>query len=268
MKVEWKAELYNLQPDELDTVIWRYLTFPKFIHMITYGALWFCRLDELQDEFEGHIPDLPLNEMKTQHEELKKHYSHPDHHKQISEMAERNISDGRFLTAVNCWFINDVESKKMWDEYVGSEEGVAIKSTIGKVRDSVYLNSARSHIGRVEYIDFKTHPMSTYEANQAHHRSFLKDKKYSHEKELRLSTFNSKTPACLNPLGVPYTKEDLAGSGTYNHDPGLIIQAKMKQLFDTVVLAPSSNEWVKNLIVHISQKGELDWDIQNSTLDK
>jgi len=51
MDKNWKAQFYNLTEDELDSVAWRYLTFPKFIHLISYGALWFCRLEYLIDKF-------------------------------------------------------------------------------------------------------------------------------------------------------------------------------------------------------------------------
>jgi hypothetical protein len=270
MNTKWKAQLHKLRDDDLDMVVWRYLTFPKFIHLISYGALWFCRLQELIDEFEGRMPEEPLKKISESHQGLKKRFNHPSYHKQIDEMPNRNVQDGRSLTAVNCWFIGDEESQIMWDAYVGSPEGVAIRSTIRKIRDNVYLHSDWSFIGKVEYVDYENHAMPTYEANQAHFRAFLKDKhQFVHENELRISTMNIKTPACLSPLGNPFPKDDISGAKMNNFDEaGLYIRVNLNNLFDTIILHPESQIWFKNLIVHLSQKGESAWNVEESKLRK
>jgi hypothetical protein len=38
---------------DLDTVIWRYLTFKKFIPLIKFNALWFAKLGIFEDAEEG-----------------------------------------------------------------------------------------------------------------------------------------------------------------------------------------------------------------------
>lgn len=274
MNKDWKAQLYNIEEDELDTVVWRYLTFPKFIHLISYGALWFCRLQHLIDEFEGKLPHQSLAKMREKNEETKrkmqKHFPSAEHQRQIEEWPEKNVSDGKSLTAVNCWFIGDSESEFMWNEYVGSREGVAVKSTIRAVRDSVFLSRRVSFIGPVKYVDFDTYQMSTYEAAQAHHRAFLKDRnKFSQECELRLSTMNIKTLACLDPIGRTYTKEDIAGKNMNNFDSaGLQIRVDLKSLFDTVVLHPESDPWFKNLIHHLVEKSPTSWTVADSELKR
>jgi hypothetical protein len=50
------SKLKNISESELDSTIWRYLTFAKFVSLITYQALWFSKLNILQDEFEGTLP--------------------------------------------------------------------------------------------------------------------------------------------------------------------------------------------------------------------
>lgn len=268
MDKNWKAQPYELDDSDLDTVVWRYLTFPKFINLISYGALWFCRLQHLIDEYEGQFPEKALSAMRDKNEETKRHFPHPEHQKQIDEWPERNVSDGRSLTAVNCWFIGEHESEAMWNEYVGSSEGVAIRSTIGAVWNSVYLSNQFSFIGKIKYVDFDNYEMSTYEASQAHLRAFLKDsKKFSHESELRLSTMNIKTLACLDEIGRCYKKEDISGKHMNNFDSaGLSIRVELSTLFDTVVLAPNAQRWFKNLVLHIADKNQTKWNILDSAL--
>jgi len=263
---EWKAQLYNISDDELDSVVWRYLTFPKFISMISYGALWFCRLDYLKDEFEGVMPYKTVSEMKKENERWKPVFSKPELQKQLDEMPKRNVEDGKVLTAVNCWFLGVNESLQMWNDYVGAPEGVVVKSTIRKVRDSVYLPSEMSFIGKVKYVDFDKYEMSTYEGSQAHHRAFLKDRNhFDHENEIRMQTMNLRSPACLDPFGRPLSREDIIGKGMNNLDePGLHVRVDLNNLFDTIITAPGAQKWFINLIKHIQIKSGFKWMIECS----
>lgn len=152
----WKVQFYNISEDELDSTVWRYLTFPKFIHLIHYGALWFCRLDYLIEKFEGQIPEKPLAQMRQENEKTKEGFPTPEHQKQIDQWPEKNMEDGRSLTAVNCWFIGSEESPEMWNGYAQGSEGVTIKSSIRKVWESIDLPFEFSFIGKVKYVDFET----------------------------------------------------------------------------------------------------------------
>ena len=90
MDKNWQAQLYNLKEDDLDSVVWRYLTFPKFIHLISYGALWFCRLQHLIDVYEGRIPEKVLSKMRQENEKTKKLFPHPEH-----QTFQRSSEPGR-----------------------------------------------------------------------------------------------------------------------------------------------------------------------------
>jgi len=180
-----KENIKNIDENELDNVVWRYLTFPKFISLLVYGALWFPKLKILQDQYEGSLPARVEAQMHQNNQKWKSTFTSSEYHKQIDAWPSDNVNDGRELTVVNCWFIDTIESKRMWDEYVGSSEGVAIKSTIRKLATYVYAYPEWSHIGKVKYVDKQSYEMTTYKGSQAHERAFLKDKqKYSHEQEV------------------------------------------------------------------------------------
>ena len=108
------SELKNISESELDKTVWRYLTFVKFISLVTYQSLWFSKLNILQDRFEGCLPlatEKKLNIKNQKH----KQYIHSDLHNQIDNWVSDNIKDGRELEVVNCWFLGEEESKVMWD---------------------------------------------------------------------------------------------------------------------------------------------------------
>ena len=164
-------------------------------------------------------------------------------------MADRNEQDGRELLVVNCWYLGKTDSPKMWKEYGGGSGGIAINSTIRKLAQYVYAWPEYSHIGKVKYVDFDTYEMTPYEANQAHERAFLKDRKYDGENEVRIVTMNFKHPRCAGMDGEPYTQEQCSGKNMNNFEnPGLYVGIDFGSLVDSVVLAPGSPNWIKNTI--------------------
>lgn len=140
----------------------------------------------------------------------------------------------------------------MWNEYGGSPEAVAVKSTVGRLARHIYVPQDKtvSHLGFVNYVDYSTHEMSLYEANQAIERAFLKDQsQFAHEQEVRLVTMNFKTQFCASPDGLPYTAAQVAGAGMNNFEnPGLYIGADLHGLIVEVVVAPGAQQWFEKLV--------------------
>jgi hypothetical protein len=46
-------------PDDA-TVLWRYMDFAEFVNLIENQALWFPRMDQVEDPLEGTLTDLAL----------------------------------------------------------------------------------------------------------------------------------------------------------------------------------------------------------------
>lgn len=261
----------NLIEDDLDFIVWRYLTFPKFISLLTYQALWFSKLNILQDQCEGTLPTPTKIKMYEKNQKWKTLFTDQDHHRQIDEMLDRNVQDGRELTVVNCWFLGDYESQKMWDEYVSNSEGVAIKSTIRKLSSYifVYPDSKFSQIGKVKYVELNEYDMNLYEAHQVQERAFLKDKnKYAHEQEIRIVTMNFKTPMCVNMNGKPMSEQEYTGKNMNNFDnPGFYIRVDLRNLIDSIILAPHAPKWFEMLVKRISELANLSALVERSKIE-
>lgn len=244
--------LRGLSTDDLERVVWRYMPFTKFVSLLTYQALWFSKLNILQDQYEGLIPLGVLSEMQQSNEKLKATFKSPEQQRQIDEWPSKNEADGRELLVVTCWFAHEQESQRMWEEYGTSAEAVAVKSTIGRLAKHVYVprDETVSHLGLVRYVEHDSHEMSPYEANQAIERAFLKDKaQFCHEHEVRLVTMSVKTPWCVSPEGHPYTQAQVAGARMNNFDqPGLYVKVDIAQLVQQVVVAPEAQPWFLNLV--------------------
>jgi hypothetical protein len=248
-------KIRDFEEHELDLTVWRYMPFTKFISLITYQALWFSKLNILQDKFEGKMPKATSEELNKENQKYKKQFNTPEFHRQIDNWNQENEESGRELLVVNCWFVDENESKGMWQEYGVNNESVAIKSTVRKLTKSVFLppnETITSQIGMVSYVDHDTHKISNYEANQAIERVFLKDKSFKHEQELRLATMSFKTVCCVAMNGVPYTPDEVAGKNMNNYDnAGLYIKTNLKNLISEVVTHPDSGEWFYLLVCRI-----------------
>lgn len=206
-------------------IVWRYFTFPKFVSLLELGALWMCLLRNLLDQFEGTLPDRTRKTMIANNLKWKEVFPQPELQQQLSSMTERNVEDGRDLLVVNCWFLGETESKRMWDEYAGSTEGVAIRSTLARLEGAILAKQEFTTIGRVKYVDLPEHDMGTYQGHQAHERALLKQKEYSFESEVRIVTMNLVCPGCLNADGSSPTQTQLSGPGMYDPNrPGLYLQ--------------------------------------------
>lgn len=244
--------LRHLSEGDLDLSVWRYLTFPKYVSMMIYGAIWFSKLRNLIDGDEGAIPAVTDQEM-TNHlldwDIIKKN---SDWTAQVKNANRRNVEDGRELTVANCWFCDENESKEMWREYAGAE-GVAVASTIRRLSQNVYCESKWSLLGRVQYVDLNSHTMTHYEANQASERAFLKGEGFSREQEIRMTTLSIRGPMCVNLDGTVMRPDQYEGIGMNNFDSaGLYIRADLKNLITKTVLAPEATDFLEHLVRRIS----------------
>lgn len=125
-------------------------------------------------------------------------------------------------------------------------------------------------IGRVEYVDYKTHMMTKCHANQGSERAFLKDAaSYRHEKEIRIATLNLKTPACVSPEGKPYKESEVQGKHMNNFEnPGLYIAARLQRLISEIRISPEADVWFYLLVKRIVELNKWEISVKESELSQ
>lgn len=109
--------------------IFRYMDFEKFVRLMITKSLYFPRLDELEDEFEGS-PRIKIRESG------------------FREGALLRSSLRRLSKFVSCWTCLEGYPNYMWKEYAPGN-GVAIKTTTGKLLDNLEIKP--DTIGEVMY---------------------------------------------------------------------------------------------------------------------
>ena len=162
-------------PDN-DTVLWRYSDFAKFMDLIERRKLWFSRADKFEDPLEGTFTDAEAAYFRSLQfsasPELRGWATAPSRIPQVAPAT----------TFVNCWREGKFESMAMWDIYAKGSGVVAIKSTVGLLKEAFATYKWNVYVSRVKYINWSD--AGGWNSNGLTLCS-RKDISYSHESEVR-----------------------------------------------------------------------------------
>ena len=231
------------KPNDND-ILWRYLSFSKFVSMLKNQTLFFARIDKFEDPFEG-AKGIIENEPKWDEfykDFLQKTITHPPKgidwpyktQEQIEACCASLLNDlkvsgeiSRLHTYVNCWHKNDFESEAMWKLYCPDiKQGIAIKTTYGKLFNA--LNKKRYiQIGEIQYIDYTKRLLEGDDA------FWYKRKSFEHEKEVRAIIHH------YQGLEEPV---------------GLNITVPISDLIDAIYISPMAPQWFVEIVKDVSEK--------------
>jgi hypothetical protein len=200
------------------TILWRYMDFAKFVHMIETKTLWFSRQDQFEDPLEGTYTDGELEHFR----------SSPD----TSRFDLIKLTRG--TNFVNCWRSGSAESLAMWDLYGKGSGIVAVKTTVKLLKQAVSSFPKRVYLTKVDYIDWNTAPLTG---------NFLvgcarKDLSYEHEKEVRAMIWETA------PAGS--TLQTI-----YDGPVGIEVPFDPQLFITEVVVGPREPGWVAPLVQRI-----------------
>jgi hypothetical protein len=247
------------KPDDKNIKIWRYLDIPKFLSMIDNRALFFSRAAYLGDSFEGSLP-----QSKSQ-VNLNKHFGRISNVMYSDDgTAHEWYSDNylfRNMAYICCFHMNSIESTALWSSYTPNNKGVAIQTTFDRLCKCFHIDHKNTeNIGIVQYIDYSPESSETIDVLKwAPLPLFYKRKNFEHEKELRAII-----PFPASVLhGGELTKETLD-----SFPKGLLINVDLDILIERIYLAPSSPQWIRDLLNSILKKYEINKVILPSDLDQ
>jgi len=246
-----------VKPQGNKVKIWRYMDFTKFVSLLEKDELFFARADRLGDIFEGSYPrenvqQRAINSQKML-EQLPK-YVRRDLHIESSDKATRQFFKKlRNCIFINSWHESQHESAAMWRLYLKSNEGIAIQSTFGRLKDCFKQGTPDIYIGEVHYRDYMTEkiPENNFFAPFLHKR-----KSFEHEKEVRA-------------LFIEYakTKEGLPNLSKSPSSGGIGVPVDLEKLVANIYVAPESLKWFFELVKSITKKYGLNKPVMQSALD-
>jgi hypothetical protein len=250
---------FGTREEQRKTVALRYLTFRKFVSMLELQAVWFSRLGALQDRFEATLPVRVHARLKARDRKYAEQLaSDKDLLPRIQTMTERNVDGGRKMFAVNCWFLGEQESQKMWNEYGEEGNGVAVRSTVERLSLSFPKLGGLiqgSVIDRVKYVDFESHDMDEKEAINIDKTAFLKTNDKLDEQEVRILTPN----ICFNTDGISIKQDQFTQKGLY-------VECLLQKLIQAVIVGPRAESHFFALIERLVSRYQLCVDVEKSQL--
>jgi hypothetical protein len=121
------------QPADPHVRIWRYMDVGKFADVVNLRRLYMARADLLGDDYEGSTPVAELEQWRVLSETAENEEQRrivEGNREQLSEFAR----ELRQTYYVSCWHMAPDENIAMWEQYVQSNDAVAIRSTFSTLR--------------------------------------------------------------------------------------------------------------------------------------
>ena len=248
-----KHPVFTAPPDE-NIKIWRYMDFTKFLSFIDRKTLFFTRVDQLEDKFEGRFTKYFFN---SEIEEK----ATPDVREKL---RRRRVSSSKFnerdrtALAVNCWHMNEYESAAMWKLYVKSDEGIAIQSTYSNLLNSFYdSDDYMLFVGTVKYIDYNKEVIPF---NNMFYPYIHKRRSFEYERELR---------AIITP-SIITTKPSGKTSRAITLQPlpkeGVHIPINIPNLVEMIYVSPACEVWFEDLVRSVLKTYQIGKQVKRSSL--
>jgi len=228
-----------------ESIIWRYIDFSKYVDLLDSKRLFFPRLSVLQkhDPYEGSF--IPLLFRQNINQSMKKSL----------KKSDKILPNSTF---VSCWYLNDSESAALWKLFPKSNEGIAIKSTVGKLKQSLALwigNNINIILRAVVYGHEKVRGQKTNNAESLSFSGdaaiFTKRQCFEHEKELRLAIYSHDLTAPVRPNRY-----------------GLPLEVDLDAMISEIIISPEAPHWIKDLVERVTKKYGFSFKIKQSRLNK
>ena len=220
------------QPEDED-IVWRYMSFEKFANILATESLFFARADKYDDKFEGYVPQSTTLSYESSGSQI--------------------VPNFRQYIMCNCWHHGDEESMAMWDKYHLRNNGIAIKTTIGNLKNSL-PDKPNVFIGQIEYI--KNHNQINMVRDVPpnlwlHYPYFYKRTPFEYEREVR---------AIIDIASIP--RDD-------PYEFGRSLKIDVKTLIDKnseVIVSPHADKWVAGTLELIVKQYKFPFSVNPSKL--
>jgi len=183
--------------------VWRYMSFGRFVWMLKRRALWMARIDQLEDAREG-----------------------------VLGVDREGAKELRRRIFVNCWTASKGESHAMWSIYCSSKEGVAVQTTLGKLRKSVKSFPVRA----VQYVDLKNEWTTPLDAIEV---AVQKRRPFAYEKEQRIVHIGPQRQS-ITPPSVPVQVDE------NDHSDAVLV---VSELYG-IPLPWEPEKWLEAIMLH------------------
>jgi hypothetical protein len=152
--------------------------------------------------------------------------------------------------------MNDDESQAMWKIYAGENAGIAVQSTVGRLKEALRKVPFPVCLGEITYVDRDQYTRQWEGASRSPY--MFKRKEFEFEREMRALISGE------HNLKIRYIAED-GSDGDQNSwtahvvepiDPGLagqFVSVDVNMLIERLVISPRCPEWFPNMIYGVGK---------------
>lgn len=252
-------------PADLDSYLWRYMDFTKFVSLLDSQKLFFCKSNCFDDQFEGTYPKPYVSA------HLREFDCDVDSITPSAGQYLQYLSSFRQIVAISSWHMSHHESAAMWKLYLKSGEGIAVRTTYRRLKKSLSNAQYPIHLGLVKYIDFEKYELEHNEVDGNSRRGnflepfMLKRQSFEHEKEVRAILV--KKPSSVDGS----QKSGTLSANDHSDNPikggGVSVPVNLNLLIESITLAPRTPDWLQALVSSVAKKYGIQAKIFPSELD-
>jgi hypothetical protein len=139
--------------------------------------------------------------------------------------------------AVSCWYKNDIEPDAFWSLYSDRTTGIAVKSTVGRLKAALASSERDITLGAVSYL---RSDQPIYFGGVLK-QFFWKRKNFEYEQEVR-AVVGLKSPTSMMQ----------ALNGVVSERGGIGVRVDLLELIDCVVISPLSPSWFEDSVKQLA----------------
>lgn len=232
-------------PHSKELAIWRYMDLSKLVSLLMNRSIFLSRADRLGDQFEGSFPRATIAARSQFYGE----------DEPFNEAWSTIFQKTRSSMCVNCWHMSPHESAAMWSLYTREGLGVAIRSSIQSLTqtltEELKSNPLPVYVGQVRYVNYSTERVPD---DNAYWPYVFKRQSFEHEKELRV---------------VAQCRPNYENGETFDEESfsGLNVSVNPDTLIEDVYVAPGSGAWFRDVVQAVIGKFGCDLRVHESSLD-
>ncbi|MDV3348077.1 hypothetical protein QGP82_05210 [Leptothoe sp. LEGE 181152] len=210
-------------PPQSNCTLWRYMDLTKLLSLLETSKLFFPRSDKFDDPYEGAWSKAGI---KLLRDPATNGGLPPEAVDQFIAGTQRQRQE----MFISCWFVSDHESAAMWQLYLQSPEGIAIKTDHDSLTKAIDAAPFMGRTTMVRYIDYETTPIPF---GNGFFPFIHKRLSFAHENELRAIVWSREN---VNKPQIP------AGSTS------LTIDIEPAELIKAIHVSPKAPTWFGQLV--------------------
>lgn len=227
--------------------LWRYLDFTKFVDLIINKRLYFRRIDLYEDPYEGYISESYKTDLSSQYSYLKKELKlSEENYDDLLHSHINGLEAIPFYSYASCWNLGDVESAAMWKLYGGSNDCIAICSTVNDLAVTLEEENDEEngnlHLKNIKY----TNHLAVPDTKNWLAPMFEKRESFSYENEFRaLFVLNDGLKHLSSDNFKALPKKDVLKN--LNED-GFYLNIDVIKLVNCIYISPTASKLFHELI--------------------